>query len=77
MLLTGIALIVAALIGLWLCLPSAQSGKKWFLRGGADVLAAIAIVGCLGVGGVFLIAGIAQNGGPQTASVQSTSDKPN
>jgi hypothetical protein len=41
------------------------------------VLAAIAIVGCLGVGGVFLIAGIAQNGGPQTASVQSTSDKPN
>lgn len=77
MLLTGIALVVTALIGLWLCLPSAQSRKKWFLRGGADVLAAVAIVGCLGAGAVFLIAGFAQSNGAQTASVSSTSEKPN
>ncbi len=64
----GIALVAIAIIGLWLCLPSEHSSMKWFLRGGGDVLATLAIVGCFGVGIVFLFSGITPKGGTQSAS---------
>ena len=68
MFVTGIALVAIAIIGLWLCLPSEHSSMKWFLRGGGDVLATVAIVACFGVGIVFLVSGVTQKEGTQSAS---------
>jgi hypothetical protein len=61
MIATGLALIAVSLITLGICLPGKQGTKKWFLRGGADVLAAILIVTCLGLGIVALVVGAAQS----------------
>jgi hypothetical protein len=68
MFVTGIALVAIAIIGLWLCLPAKHSSMKWFLRGGGDVLATVAIVGCLGVGIIFLVSGVTQKEDNQSAS---------
>jgi hypothetical protein len=57
----GLALLAVSMITLWICLPGKQATKKWFLRGGLDVLAAIFIVTCLGLGIVALVVGISQS----------------
>jgi hypothetical protein len=68
MFVTGIALIAIAIIGVWLCLPSEHSSMKWFLRGGGDVFATLALVVCFGVGIVLLLSGVTQKEGTQTTS---------
>jgi hypothetical protein len=58
MFLSGLAILAVSLIALWLCLPGADGQKKWFLRGGLDVLATIAITGGLGLSVVFMLASL-------------------
>lgn len=60
MIVTGLALLAISIIGLWLCLPGKVLKTKSYLRGGADVLAAIVITCGVGVGIIMLIAGIAK-----------------
>jgi hypothetical protein len=58
MLIFGLALLAITIIGLWLCLPGKDHKVKPYLRGGADVLAAIMITCGLGVGTIVFIAGV-------------------
>ena len=59
MLLSGLAILAASLIALWLCLPGADGKKRSFLRGGLDVIATIVVTSGLGVSVVFLLASLA------------------
>lgn len=59
MLVSGLALLAFSIVLMWLCLPSKSGETKPFLqRGGADVLAAIIVTGCIAVGTVLTIAAI-------------------
>ena len=60
MLVVGLALLAASIVFLWLCLPKKNGELKPFLQRGGDVLAAVIIVACFGVGIVVTIAGIAR-----------------
>jgi hypothetical protein len=54
----GLALLATSVVVLWVCLPAkGHLEKKSFLRGGADVVAAIVITACLGAGIVVTIVG--------------------
>jgi len=58
MLVTGLTLLAISIIALWLCLPGKDSQKKSFLRGGADVLAGVAITAGLGIAGAMIVIGL-------------------
>jgi hypothetical protein len=60
MLLLGIALLAISIGMLWMCLPDKGGAKPWLVRGGTDVLVAIVIVTCMGLGIIALIAGVSQ-----------------
>jgi len=59
MFLSGLAIFAVTLIALWLCLPGADGQKKWFLRGGLDVIATVVITAGLGLSAVFMLASLA------------------
>ncbi len=55
-----LALLAIAIVVLWLCLPGKDAKMKSYLRGGADVVAAILITCCFGAGIIVLIVGVAR-----------------
>ena len=59
MLISGIALLAITIVGLWLCAAGKDHKVKSFLRGGADILAAIAITAGLGIGILMIVMGLA------------------
>ena len=60
MLVPGLALFAITIVGLWVCLPGKDSKMKSYLRGGVEILAAIAITAGLGISGIFIVVGLAR-----------------
>ena len=58
-LLAGVAALVAALIGLWFCLP-VDGQMRSFAQGGRDTWIALAVTAGVGLGIGFMIAGITE-----------------
>jgi hypothetical protein len=59
MLTTGLDIFAVAIVVLWACLPGPDGTMRRFLRGGLDVLVAIAIISGFGISFVLVIAGLA------------------